>query len=273
MVELIKSGTYINSYRTYIKDGNTFYAVRGYHLGRKYRYSGNPSNAAWDGATRDPQQAMNWCQYLQETTYNLLPQEMKDRFNNKIVMEGGLQEYPVPYFDETRYAYGIDPSKVYESDTTIPGEDVVIPGEEYDTCEGVVCSDTECVGTDLYDQVCDDGICIRGVLIESNSYQCGYTDPIAKGKLDIITWNACHDIAGCSTEKAYWGSKVTIFVDCINVGNAVGQFKVKITNGGTIMGESGFETIGINSTFKQMVSFTMPEVSVLTLKVELIRNV
>ena len=44
-----------------------------------------------------------------------------------------------------------------------------------DPCEGVVCS-PECVGNDLYNTVCDNGICVSGALIEANSADCGY-DP------------------------------------------------------------------------------------------------
>lgn len=36
-----------------------------------------------------------------------------------------------------------------------------------DPCEGVVC-DPECEGTDLY-TTCDDGVCIKGVLLEKDS--------------------------------------------------------------------------------------------------------
>ena len=45
-----------------------------------------------------------------------------------------------------------------------------------DPCDGVVC-DPECAGVDLYDNVCDDGICVRGSLIEENSVDCGYIPP------------------------------------------------------------------------------------------------
>jgi hypothetical protein len=46
-----------------------------------------------------------------------------------------------------------------------------------DPCKDVSCPD-KCVGVDKYDQVCQDGICVRGTLIETSSVHCGYTpDP------------------------------------------------------------------------------------------------
>ena len=45
-----------------------------------------------------------------------------------------------------------------------------------DPCEGVSCAPV-CVGDDRYTQVCDDGLCIRGTLIEANSIECGYVPP------------------------------------------------------------------------------------------------
>jgi len=43
-----------------------------------------------------------------------------------------------------------------------------------DPCADVSCPD-KCVGVDKFDQVCQDGICVRGTLIESDSVHCGYT--------------------------------------------------------------------------------------------------
>ena len=43
-----------------------------------------------------------------------------------------------------------------------------------DPCKDVSCPD-KCVGVDKFDQVCQDGICVRGTLIETNSEHCGYT--------------------------------------------------------------------------------------------------
>jgi len=43
-----------------------------------------------------------------------------------------------------------------------------------DPCADVSCP-AKCVGVDKYDQVCQDGICVRGTLIESDSVHCGYT--------------------------------------------------------------------------------------------------
>lgn len=41
-----------------------------------------------------------------------------------------------------------------------------------DPCQGVICPDA-CVGQDLYSQICDNGSCITGILIEPNSHSCG----------------------------------------------------------------------------------------------------
>ena len=56
------------------------------------------------------------------------------------------------------------------SNVTITG--VPVP----DPCEGVICEDV-CDDTDLYGTVCEDGICVRGRLIEEDSSTCGYIPP------------------------------------------------------------------------------------------------
>jgi len=50
---------------------------------------------------------------------------------------------------------------------------VTVTPSPMDPCEGVTC-DPECVGTDLYDSTCVDGVCVRGALIEADSVQCGF---------------------------------------------------------------------------------------------------
>ena len=50
----------------------------------------------------------------------------------------------------------------------------VKPLPTLDPCKDVSCPD-KCVGVDKYDQVCQDGICVRGALVETNSEHCGYT--------------------------------------------------------------------------------------------------
>ena len=144
-----------------------------------------------------------------------------------------------------------------------------IPG--VDPCDDVVCPPT-CFGTDLWSTKCVDGECVQGNLLdENNVFNCGYIEQIAKGKLGKITFNACHSVRGCSTTKAYWGSKVTVYVDCENVGNVPGSFKVRISGYGIDI-SSAYETIGVNTTYREMISFTMPSVANVNLKVELIRN-
>lgn len=158
----------------------------------------------------------------------------------------------------------------------ISPSDVTIPGEEYDACEGVSCTDTECVGVDKYSQVCDDGICVRGVLIEQNSPGCGYLTP-AKGVIKTISWEACHDRGGCSKVKAYWGSRVTVSVDATNIGETQGGFRIKLVNAHNVLdvlSDLGFfmpVDPGQTSRFKAV--FTMPSAPLLRLNVELIRNV
>lgn len=47
---------------------------------------------------------------------------------------------------------------------------------EPDPCEGVTC-DPECYGVDKHETTCEEGICIKGILMESDSVECGYTPP------------------------------------------------------------------------------------------------
>ena len=54
--------------------------------------------------------------------------------------------------------------------------DSILPYPTDDPCKDVSCPD-KCVGVDKYDQVCQDGICVRGSLIEYNSEHCGYETP------------------------------------------------------------------------------------------------
>ena len=163
-----------------------------------------------------------------------------------------------------------------------PGDhELVIPGEEYNPCAGVVCDDV-CADGNLYDQICEDGICIRGVLIESNSSACpGYIAPVAKGKIDTMSWEACHTKAGCRTDVAYWGSDVTVVTAFTNTGNAPGEFKIRLTKkaaGGlvgtdSLLGESAFVSVPAGASETVDVVFVMPSVTSLTAVVELIRNV
>ena len=161
-----------------------------------------------------------------------------------------------------------------------PGE-IIIPGMEYDPCEGVVCDDV-CVNADRYDQICDDGICIRGVLLEANSPICpGYIAPAAKGRIDSHSWVACHERAGCRTDIAYWGSEVTVGVAFSNIGNAAGEFKIRLTKkaplgivgADLLLGESAFVSVAAGASETVSVVFVMPSVSSLTAVMELIRNV
>ena len=157
----------------------------------------------------------------------------------------------------------------------IPGDTIIIPGEEYDPCEGVICDDV-CADGSLYDQICDDGICIRGVLIESNSPTCpGYIAPVAKGRIDTLSWQACHTRAGCRTDIAYWGSEVTVTTAFTNVGNDTGEFKTRLTNksDNTVLGESTFTSVLAGASDTVDVVFVMPSTPSLSVLVELIRNV
>ena len=59
------------------------------------------------------------------------------------------------------------------------GTQYILKSEIYplpDLCEGVSCAPV-CVGNDLYNNVCEDGTCVRGTLIEANSTDCGYVPP------------------------------------------------------------------------------------------------
>lgn len=46
-----------------------------------------------------------------------------------------------------------------------------------DPCDSVVCED-KCYDYDLYNMVCEEGTCVDGSLIESNSSACGYIPPL-----------------------------------------------------------------------------------------------
>ena len=70
------------------------------------------------------------------------------------------------YYVYTHTSYGV---KRYKFDPA-----AIIPYAADDPCKDVSCPD-KCVGVDKYDQVCQDGICVRGTLIETNSEHCGYT--------------------------------------------------------------------------------------------------
>ena len=154
-------------------------------------------------------------------------------------------------------------------DNGCPGSGSIdIPG--VDPCTDVYCNET-CIDYNLWNEECVNGECVKTTIQEANSPRCGYIEQIAKGKLGKITFNACHSVRGCSTTKAYWGSKVTVYVDCENVGNVPGSFKVRILGYGIDI-SSAYETIGVNTTYREMISFTMPSVANVNLKVELIRN-
>lgn len=51
-----------------------------------------------------------------------------------------------------------------------------VPCSEPDPCEGVIC-EPECFDVDKHETICSGGICIKGVLIEADSVECGYVPP------------------------------------------------------------------------------------------------
>jgi len=100
----------------------------------------------------------------------------------------------------------------------------------------------------------------------------------AKGRIDTMSWKACHTEAGCRTDKAYWGSDVTVTTAFTNIGNAPGEFKIRLTKktgigGASLIGESAFVSVPAGASETIDVVFVMPSVTSLTATVELIRNV
>jgi len=169
-------------------------------------------------------------------------------------------------------SFGLSEFKAGATLVLISGIDII--SGEYDPCEGVVCSDI-CVGVDKYSQLCVDGVCVQGPPIESNSTACGYIPPPpAKGRIDNVSYIACHAQAGCSSEIAYWDSDVTVSVGFTNIGGSPGEFKARLIDksNNTAIAESAFQSIGVNATGLLKPLFIMPHVELLSLKLELIRN-
>ena len=62
-----------------------------------------------------------------------------------------------------------------------------------DPCEGVVCDPLCDENADKYETVCDDGVCIRGVLIEENSPDCPGYVPFVCNEGDVRESQTCWD--------------------------------------------------------------------------------
>lgn len=248
----------------------------------------------------------NWVSYPneRETTYKLTCPENADVTGNGSVNIGDaiLLQNHIWFPDDPTYAlaqpsgivipggeydpctgvvcddecYGVDKySRICVDGICVQGS-IVEPNSlacGYDPCTGVVCDD-KCVGVDKYSQLCVDGACVQGSLIEANSLACGYVPPVAKGKMDSVSYIACHALAGCSPDFAYWDSDVTVSVGFTNIGNAPGEFKARLSDSatGALVAESAFQTVDVGATGLAKPLFVMPHVTSLSLKLELIRN-
>ena len=105
--------------------------------------------------------------YITESCYNSLTESEKlsARSCHGMVTDTGWAK-PYKAGDHTYYTF--DPAAIVECWSA------ACSALRPDPCKDVSCPD-KCVGVDKYDQVCQDGICVRGTLIETNSEHCGYT--------------------------------------------------------------------------------------------------
>ena len=66
------------------------------------------------------------------------------------------------------------------------------PEPDPDLCDGVVCHPDCFPPHDLHETVCDEGVCIKGVLIEADSSDCGYVPPDPEPDPDLCDGVVCH---------------------------------------------------------------------------------
>lgn len=101
------------------------------------------------------------------------------------------------------------------------------------------------------------------------------TKTAAKGKIGTIAWQACHPFGGCSSDIAYFGSDVTLTITSDNIGDAPGEFKTRVSDRDTdeILAETGYISVDEGATWVDKPTFIMPEVTLLNLRIELLRNI
>ena len=87
-----------------------------------------------------------------------------------VVCTEGEERSPVTCWDGS-----VIHKEICRNNAWIPSGEMC-PTEPVDPCEGVVC-EPDCYGVDKYQTVCEDGICIKGVLIKMDDPTCGYVPP------------------------------------------------------------------------------------------------
>lgn len=168
MTTYITSGVYATSFSTRTRNGETYYWVYGWRLGRQvYRESATD----FDGSSKDPLETIGWCDYISESAYNTLSVVMREAFDassHKVAKDGALTK--IPSGDPGYFRFGLVSDMVYDVPIGL--------------CKDVVCKPI-CIGADKYSQKCvtegpDAGTCVFDKLIEENSPDCGYVPPEEK---------------------------------------------------------------------------------------------
>ena len=115
----ITSGLYATSFSTRTRDGETYYWVYGWRLGRKvYRASATD----FDGSSKNPLETIGWCDYVSEAAYNLLSPVMKEAFDasdHRVAKDGALIEIPR---GEGYFMFGLKSDLVYDPSVCTEGE-------------------------------------------------------------------------------------------------------------------------------------------------------
>ena len=83
-------------------------------------------------------------------------------------------------------------------------------GDPRDPCDDVVCPEYDCDGVDKYSSECVEGICIKGVLIEENSTDCGYVEPVVEIEIlvgrDYTVWGRNVHVIEVTTDKVIFAT-------------------------------------------------------------------
>jgi len=117
----------------------------------------------WHGATQESLSSVFPSAYITQKVYDFLTENEREEIRSKV---RGI--VPTIYLARGKSPY-------YPPDPTwLFSVDVATPMPTKNPCADVSCPD-KCVGVDKYNQVCQDGICVRGTLIETDSVHCGYT--------------------------------------------------------------------------------------------------
>jgi len=123
----------------------------------------------WHGATQGSLSGLLPTCYITESVYSYLTKDEIESCRSRI---RGI----VPNSYAYKYYGGVDSfGKSYycwDFKDDVLARPLPLP----DPCAGVICN-PDCFNDDLHETVCEEGICVRGVLIEEDSMQCGYIPP------------------------------------------------------------------------------------------------